>query len=193
MSNGHQWYYAMFCGSRVLVSAKGYSQLRRFLQNVFKYTLISRHSGRARYVCLLFYPSVFRSSPDQGPGAIWNYTLYQDPCFEWPFNIRSNRNNVQIYTLPTQHAIDSLLANSHGGPGLPPPENIRQHAFAYKPHYLSVSKEDAWQYQGLVRDGLGFAFFIAMCGVSYHLTGHITQQREIGMLELIDASKQKPP
>lgn len=29
--------------------------------------------------------------------------------------------------------------------------------------------------------------FIGICGIAYHLTGHIVRQREEGMLQLIDA------
>ena len=36
-------------------------------------------------------------------------------------------------------------------------------------------------------DALGFAFFIGIIGITYHLTGYIIYQRKHGMLQLVDA------
>ena len=52
-----------------------------------------------------------------------------------------------------------------------------------------ASKEarDLDSYETNVQFIIAFAFFIALSGLTYHCVGHITYQREQGMLQLIDA------
>lgn len=60
----------------------------------------------------------FWSSPDQAPGAIWNYTLWQDSVLGGA-DVRNNDNGIQIYTLPIQREIDSLISSRSNGTKLP--------------------------------------------------------------------------
>ena len=126
----------------------------------------------------------FLGSPDHGESKQWNYTLYADNALGGLLSVVSTNNDVQVYMLPFQQAIDSAIALTHGGSGLP--ENIMQYP------YTSVTEakkeqQDLQEWEGLVIIFISFAFFVAHCGITYHLTGHVTHQREVGMLQLIDA------
>lgn len=84
-----------------------------------------------------------------------------------------------------------MIASSHGGPGLP--DNIQQYGFTF---VTEASKElnDRIDFnQHLVLQFLAWAFFIAICGITYHLTGHVVSQREKGILQLIDTMMPNKP
>ena len=115
---------------------------------------------------------------------MWNYTLWYDGAIGSGGKVNSDRNPIQMYTLPLQHAIDSAIALADGASQLP--DNIAQYSFTD-----STNKQqeiaDQSNYASLVYDVLAFAFFFGLCGITYHITGHIAKQREDGMLQLVDA------
>ena len=123
----------------------------------------------------------FHSSPDQGD--IWRYTLFQDGAIGQSIDVLSVTNPIQVYTLPLQHAVDVAISRTTGGPQL---QTVTEYPFTIVTE-AEKQKASNYFYQSLVTEVLAFAFFIGLCGVTYHLTGHITRQREQGMLELIDA------
>ncbi|KAK3711836.1 hypothetical protein LTR37_009354 [Vermiconidia calcicola] len=125
---------------------------------------------------------VFWSSPDHG--NIWNYTLYQDSSMSGGIDVFSDSNDIELYTLPLQHAIDSAITSTHGGSGLP--NGVLQYSFTDSTE-REAERYDLMEYEQLAIYVLAFAFFIGICGITYHLTGHIVRQREGGMLQLIDA------
>ena len=53
---------------------------------------------------------MFFSSPDEGPTGKWNYTIRADGALESKIVTDSNTNDVEIYVLPLQHAIDFAIA-----------------------------------------------------------------------------------
>lgn len=125
----------------------------------------------------------FWSSPDQGPGAIWNYTIWQDSVIKGA-DVRKDNNGPQIYTLPLQREVDSLISQRNNGSRLT--GTVLQYPFTSQTQE-QVDFADRKFYGLLVTQALGFAFFLAICGIAYHLTGHVVRQREEGMLPLIDA------
>ena len=66
----------------------------------------------------------FNSSPKEGPGGIWNYTLRGDGAFGSNVDVSKALNDPQIYQLPLQRAIDAAIAkvNSTGDAVALPPE-----------------------------------------------------------------------
>ena len=126
----------------------------------------------------------FISSPTQGNDAIWNYTLFVDSALGGGVDVRTQTNDQQLYNLPFQYAIDSTIASMNGGRGLP--QTMLQFPFTSsseaqrQQHALST-------YEVYVQSFLAFAFFIGMSGLAYHVVGHVTFEREKGMLSLIDA------
>ena len=125
----------------------------------------------------------FHSSPDHG-GTNWNYTIFADSSIGSSISVTSNNNDLQLYTLPLQHAVDSAIASTHGGAGLP--STILQYPFTSETE-SEKERNDSKAWQLNVQFYLAFAFFIALCGLTYHLTGYVVQQREQGVLQLVYA------
>ncbi|KAL2204854.1 putative ABC transporter [Sarocladium strictum] len=131
---------------------------------------------------------VFHSSPDQGSGGIWNYSIRADPALAREFNYKDDNNDAQIYILPFQRAIDNAIkksnsSSSDSSDGLP-----RVNEYAYT-ELTEDEREDKQRrdYQKTFIDFLGVAFFVGLVGVAYHLPGILATERERGMSQLIDA------
>ncbi|KAK4625533.1 Retinal-specific phospholipid-transporting ATPase ABCA4 [Fulvia fulva] len=125
----------------------------------------------------------FWSSPDQGPNAIWNYTIWQDSVIAGA-DVRSDANPAQLYTIPLQRAVDSMISRRNNGTALP--DTVLQYPFTSQTQAAVDFRDDKF-FGLLITQALGFALFLAMCGITYHLTGHVVWQREAGLLQLIDA------
>ncbi|KAG0651885.1 abc transporter A family member 3 ame [Hyphodiscus hymeniophilus] len=130
---------------------------------------------------------VFRSSPTEGEGGFWNYTLRADGALGEKIDVRKGSNDVQIYLLPLQRAVDYAIAGLN--------TSIDQNALpATVLEYPYTSETQAQRntsirvnYQGAIINILGIAFLIGMVGVTYHLTGFIASERELGMSQLVEA------
>jgi ATP-binding cassette, subfamily A (ABC1), member 3 len=165
-------------------------QLTTTIQNSGKELHIAQNNTELQILCpssssgvTLCYGAVeFTASPDHGHGT-WNYTLYFDGALGG-IDISREDNDYQLYNLPFQYAIDDAISRSHGGPGLP--KNVLQYPYTYQTQ-AEVDEENLKEWAGLCEGFLGFAFFIALCGIVYHMTGFIVRQRDQGMLQLIDA------
>lgn len=125
----------------------------------------------------------FWSSPMAGPDAIWNYTIWQDSVIHGA-NVNSDSNSVQLYTFPLQQAVFSLISQRNNGSALP--DTILQYPYT-RQSQAQVDFTDDKFFGLLVTQAIAFVLFIAICGIAYHLTGHVVRQREEGMLQLIDA------
>ena len=68
-----------------------------------------RNSLRGTSFCIAGV--VFYSSPTEGPGGIWNYTLRADGALGEKIDVKSATNDPEIYVLPLQHAIDFAIAS----------------------------------------------------------------------------------
>lgn len=125
----------------------------------------------------------FHSSPTQGTGGIWNYTLHADGSLGSKTFVDQNNNDQELYILPFQHAIDSYIAQAQG---LTLPSNIDEF-----PYTTSTNAQRAANivrlYQGTLISILAVAFFLGMVGVTYQLVGHMASERELGMSQLIEA------
>jgi ATP-binding cassette, subfamily A (ABC1), member 3 len=78
-----------------------------------------------------------------------------------------------VYTLPLQHTIDSAIAQA-GASQLP--DDVMQYSFTDSTNKQQQLSDQA-NYASLVYNFLAFAFFLGLCGITYHLTGHIAKQR----------------
>ena len=54
--------------------------------------------------------AVFYSSPSEGIGGIWNYTIRIDGALGTKIDVRKKTNDAEIYTIPIQHSIDFSIA-----------------------------------------------------------------------------------
>lgn len=144
-----------------------------------------RNSIRGTSTCIA--GAVFFSSPTEGDGGRWNYSIRADGGLATKILTDSSKNDVEIYLLPLQHAIDRAISQvengSNGATILP--EVVEEYP------YTSFTKEQRQarirtRYMGGIIDILAVAFFIGIVGVTYQLTGIIATEREIGMAQLLD-------
>lgn len=54
---------------------------------------------------------VFASSPDEGDGGFWNYTIQADGALGRIKDVTNNHNDPEIFLLPLQHAVDYAIAS----------------------------------------------------------------------------------
>ncbi|KXH25329.1 ABC transporter [Colletotrichum simmondsii] len=146
---------------------------------------ICRSSFRATTNC--YGAVVFHSSPTEGDGGLWNYTLRGDRAFGSSFKVKNDDSDVQVYTLPLQHAVDYAIASLNSTNGsLASLENVQEWGFTDETEderQASVRRK----YQKTFIDYLAVSFILALIGVSYHLPGHVATEREKGLSQLIDS------
>lgn len=136
--------------------------------------------------------AVFHSSPTESEGGRWNYTLRGDLVLGSSIYTDRADNDVEIYILPLQHAIDAAIAGTKEGSGnaLPVPQ-----ANMYTSQSAAERREEQrLAYMNTIISALAAAFFTAMVGVTYHLGGFMASEREAGMSQLLDvAMSDRPP
>lgn len=141
-----------------------------------------RNSIRGTSTCIA--GAVFFSSPTEGDGGRWNYSIRADGGLATKIVTDSSKNDVEIYLLPLQHAIDRAISQVEDG-ATALPDIVQEYP------YTSQTKEQRQarirtRYMGGIIDILAVAFFIGIVGVTYQLTGIIATEREIGMAQLLD-------
>ncbi|KAK3682592.1 P-loop containing nucleoside triphosphate hydrolase protein [Podospora appendiculata] len=132
---------------------------------------------------------VFYSSPNEGHGGYWNYTLRADSALGLGrINVDIDSNDAQLYTIPLQHAVDSAISGSNNSQtnvnALP--SNIDEYPFTPLTQNERADRIRVL-YQAAIMNWLGVTFFAGMIGISYHLTGFMASERESGMSTLIEA------
>jgi ATP-binding cassette, subfamily A (ABC1), member 3 len=71
---------------------------------------------------------IFNSSPKEGPGGRWNYTLRGDAAFGTNINVGQSTNDVEIYLIPLQRAVDAAIATVNStGDAVPLPSHIDEY------------------------------------------------------------------
>lgn len=70
-----------------------------------------RSSLRGTSSCIA--AAVFYSSPDEGPGGRWNYSIRADGSMGDRINTDESNNDQEIYLLPLQHSIDWAIAHAN--------------------------------------------------------------------------------
>ncbi|KAL9090930.1 MAG: hypothetical protein Q9165_005138, partial [Trypethelium subeluteriae] len=146
---------------------------------------VCRSSLRGASDC--FGAASFVSSPSEGVGGIWNYTIRADGALGAKIFVDQNDNDAEIYVLPFQHAIDATIASLDNS-SLPQVDEY--------PFTSETSQERDNDIQQLYMDSviniLAVAFFLGMVGVTYQLTGLMASERELGMSQLIEAMSPSP-
>lgn len=126
----------------------------------------------------------FHSSPSEGSGNLWNYTLRGDGVFGSQIYVNQDDNDVQIYIFPFQHAVNQAIASLNGTTNIP--QTIDEYTFTDK---TQEEREDNIRrlYMGALIDIMGVAIYIGVCGVTYQLTGQMASEREMGISQLVEA------
>lgn len=128
---------------------------------------------------------VFNSSPTEGNGGIWNYTLRADGSLGAKIQVTQTNNDQEIYALPLQHAIDAAIASSNSSTADSALRNVEEYP------YTSLSQEERntrirVRYMGGIIQLLAVAFFIGVCGILYQQVGAQATERESQMAQLIE-------
>ncbi|KAH6668099.1 ABC transporter [Plectosphaerella plurivora] len=129
---------------------------------------------------------VFHSSPDEGSGGLWNYTLRGDAALGLGFEVDEDKNDAQIYTIPLQRAVDIAIADTSSSGSASALDSSREWGFTDQTEEERVA-EARRNYQTTFVNFLAIAFALALVGVTYHLPGHVATEREKGLTQLIDA------
>lgn len=132
---------------------------------------------------------IFHSSPDEGRGGVWNYTIRADSALSSDFKYDDEHGDAQVYVLPFQRAIDNAIiklsssSSSDSSKRLPETD-----AYAFTDLTEEQRKDKQRRdYQKTFIQFLGVTYFAALVGVAYHLPGMMATEREKGMSQLIDA------
>lgn len=125
----------------------------------------------------------FHSSPTEGEGQTWNYTLRADGSLGGRVFVNQKDNDHQIYILPFQHAIDVAIASSNG---TDVPETIDEYIFTER---TDEEQDDRIRtlFMNALINIMAVAIYIGVCGVTYQLTGMMAAEREAGLSQLIEA------
>ncbi|KAM3498922.1 hypothetical protein MY10362_007791 [Beauveria mimosiformis] len=142
-----------------------------------------------RGVTACFNAIVFRSSPDEGNGAIWNYTIRTDAAFyQEPMRIRVDKgdNVEQIYMIPTQHMVDRAIAKISNPSQQDPLAAVQEKTFTSHTGEERLTQTRRLYHKSII-NFMGVAFITTILWISYHLAGYVATERETGMSQLIDA------
>ncbi|KAF4455632.1 ABC transporter [Fusarium albosuccineum] len=143
-----------------------------------------------RGVSRCFGAVVMHSSPEQGTGNLWNYTIRSDGALEEAsikFDVDKSNNAQEIYLIPLQHAVDQAIANiSASNSNRDKLSDIQQYPFT---SMTQDERDDEIrrQFQKTIKGWMGVAFMGTIIWVTYHLTGFVATERESGMSTLIDS------
>ncbi|OAA70550.1 ABC transporter [Cordyceps fumosorosea ARSEF 2679] len=151
--------------------------------------IVAECPSTLRGVTSCFNAVVFRASPDEGTGGIWNYTIRTDAAFyNEPVKIQVDRgdNVEQVYLIPTQHMVDKAIAKVSDPNQQDPLANIQEKAFTSLTSEQRVAQTRRFYHNSII-NFMGVAFIATILWISYHLTGFIATEREAGMSQLIDA------
>lgn len=103
----------------------------------------------------------FLSSPGHGPSDTWNYTIYGDEALGKGVSVTPEHNDVQLYILPFQRAIDSAIIATGEGRPLPA---VYQYPFTAESE--DQRRKNAFEkFMSIVQTYLPFVYFIAICGM----------------------------
>lgn len=141
-----------------------------------------------RGVTTCFNAVIMRSSPDEGNGGFWNYTIRTDAAFARAFleiDVEKESNPQQIYMLPMQRTVDTIIAR------LDDSDFDALNATQQYPYTSDTQEEREADirriYHGAITNFMGVVFIATVIWVTYHLTGLIATEREGGISQLIDA------
>lgn len=125
----------------------------------------------------------FHSSPSEGDGSGWNYTIRADGTFGIKVYVKEGNNDVQVFILPFQSAVDRAIASLNN---TELPSTVDEYQFTTK---TQEERDESIRisYMGALIDILAVALYIGVCGVTYQLTGQMASERETGISQLVEA------
>lgn len=145
--------------------------------------LLTTCQSSLRGASTCFGAASFHSSPNEGSGSGWNYTLRADGSLGSQIYVNRDNNDIEIYVLPFQHAIDSAISSLNSSS-----VDSEIEAYPYTERTQKEQNERIRQlYMGALIKIMGAALYIGVCGVTYQLTGQMADERERGISQLVEA------
>lgn len=145
--------------------------------------LLETCASSLRGASTCFGAASFHSSPNEGQGQSWNYTLRSDGALGEKIFVKQKDNDVQVYILPFQRAIDQAIAAIDGSATIP---DTDEYPFTDKTQ-KEYDDRIRTLYMGALINIMGAALYIGICGVTYQLTGQMAEERERGISQLVEA------
>ena len=128
---------------------------------------------------------VFNSSPTEGDGGIWNYTLRADGSLGETIKVTQTNNDQEIYALPLQHAIDVAIASTNKSADTTAIQTVYEYPYTSESQ-AQRNKNIRIRYMGGIVQLLAVAFFISVCGILYQQVGAQATERESQMAQLVE-------
>ncbi|EAT88627.1 hypothetical protein HBI56_042380 [Parastagonospora nodorum] len=145
--------------------------------------LLTTCQSSLRGASTCFGAATFHSSPNEGSGGGWNYTLRADGALGDQIYVDQTDNDIEIYVLPFQRAIDQTIASASGGRNYP-----QTNEYPFTERTQKERDERIRQlYMGALINIMGVALYVGVCGVTYQLTGQMAEERERGISQLVEA------
>jgi ATP-binding cassette subfamily A (ABC1) protein 3 len=145
--------------------------------------LLTTCKSSLRGASTCFGAATFHGSPNEGSGGGWNYTMRADGALGGQIYVGQDDNDIQVFILPFQRAIDQTIASVSGNQGVPQVDEY--------PYTDRTQKERdeliRTLYMGALINIMGVALYIGVCGVTYQLTGQMAEERERGISQLVEA------
>jgi ABC-type multidrug transport system ATPase subunit len=130
--------------------------------------------------------AIFHSSPTEGKGGIWNYTLRADGDLGKEIHVNSDRNDAQVYLIPLQHAIDWSASRMNSSVNI---VGLERTVFEYPFTSKTEEQRNDEKRRSFMRTTgtlLAAPLYLGVALVLYQMTGLIATEREIGMTKLLD-------
>jgi ATP-binding cassette subfamily A (ABC1) protein 3 len=145
--------------------------------------LLTTCKSSLRGASTCFGAATFHSSPNEGSGGSWNYTLRSDGALGGQIYVAQDDNDIQIFILPFQRAIDQTIASISGTQAVPQVDEYT---------YTDLTQKERDErirtlYMGALINIMAVALYIGVCGVTYQLTGQMAEERERGISQLVEA------
>jgi ATP-binding cassette subfamily A (ABC1) protein 3 len=155
--------------------------IARTVENDVDLLTACRSSLRGASTC--YGAITFNSSPNEGDGQGWNYTLRADGVFGERIYVNKADNDVELYVLPFQNAVDEAITGLNG---TSVSRTIDEYPFTDK---TAKERDEKIRelYMGALIDIIAVALYIGVCGVTYQLTGQMASERELGISQLVEA------
>lgn len=170
----------------VAATVRSQGKIAQILSKEEELLTVCRSSLRGVSAC--FGAAVFYGSPSEGPWAMWNYSLRADGGLGSKIDTTNADNDVEVYPIPLQHAIDFSIASHNNTVNKAAlPNQVNEYPFTSMTQQQR-NDDIRIRYMGGIIDILGVAFFIGIVGVIYQFVGLMASERELGMTQIIDAS-----
>lgn len=138
------------------------------------------------YAAVIFNDSPL-SAGVNGVNKTWNYTIQIDLVRDdYSENTQIGTNNVQVYYLPVQLAVNNAITNSTDVP-----YEYMFSRFA-EPDFKITREIKTSDFMTQITQTIAIVFFISVLPSIYHVVSVISSERESGMSALIDAMGGSP-